>query len=207
MSAATYVTLAAPATCEQTIQASRFTAHARRADTPGEALAQLAELRARFPDATHHCWAYRIGAAYRFSDDGEPGGSAGAPILRAIEGQGVDHVLVVVVRFYGGVKLGVGGLLRAYSGVAAECLRLAERLTVRPRVALAVRVGFEQVSALYHLLGSFELERGAERYDERGLRLALSLFPEDRPAFEQALGDATRGQAVVEEVEAPPESR
>ena len=81
-------------------------------------------LRARYPDATHHCWAYRIGPAYRFGDDGEPGGTAGAPILRAIEGQGVDRVMVVVVRFYGGVKLGTGGLARAYGGTAAECLRM-----------------------------------------------------------------------------------
>lgn len=199
-----YVTLAAPASHQQTIQASRFTAHAQRADTPEEALAQLAGLRAQFPDATHHCWAYRIGAAYRFSDDGEPGGSAGAPILRATEGQGLDHVMVVVVRDYGGVKLGVGGLVRAYSGVTAECLRLAERLTVRPRVTVLVQVGFEHVSALYHLLGGLDVERGAEGYDERGLTLSLSLFPEDRPAFERALGDSTRGQALVEVVEESP---
>ncbi len=77
--------------------------------------------------ATHNCWAYRIGQDYRFNDDGEPGGTAGRPILQAIEGQGVDRVVVVVTRWYGGIKLGAGGLARAYGGTAAECLRLAER--------------------------------------------------------------------------------
>ncbi|MFC6616804.1 IMPACT family protein [Deinococcus radiophilus] len=95
---------------------------------PRRGLAYLAELRAKYPDATHHCWAYRIGELYRFNDDGEPGGTAGAPILRAIEGQGVQHVMVIVVRYYGGVKLGTGGLVRAYGGAAAECLRTAPAL-------------------------------------------------------------------------------
>ena len=114
-----FTTLAAPHRFDAVIENSEFLAFAERADSPEQALAQLAALRARYPDATHHCWAYRIGGAYRFNDDGEPGGTAGAPILRAIEGQGVDHVMVIVVRFYGGVKLGTGGLVRP-SGTASS---------------------------------------------------------------------------------------
>ena len=121
-----FTTLAAPHRFDAVIENSEFLAFAERADSPEQALAQLAALRGRYPEATHHCWAYRIGGAYRFNDDGEPGGTAGAPILRAIEGQGVDHVMVIVVRFYGGVKLGTGGLVRAYSGTAARS-RIASR--------------------------------------------------------------------------------
>lgn len=180
------------------IENSEFLAFAERADSPEQALAQLAALRGRYPEATHHCWAYRIGGAYRFNDDGEPGGTAGAPILRAIEGQGVDHVMVIVVRFYGGVKLGTGGLVRAYSGTAAECLRTAEKFEVRPRQALGVSVPFEHLSGLYHLLSQFEVLKGEEEYTAAGVRLPVDVYPEDVPAFVTTLRDATRGSAVVD---------
>lgn len=197
---APFVTLATPHRHDAVVENSEFLAFAGRADTPEEALAQLAALRERYPDATHHCWAYRIGPAYRFSDDGEPGGTAGAPILRATEGQGVDHVMVVVVRYYGGVKLGTGGLVRAYGGTAAECLRTAPRLEVRPRQTLTVSVPFEHLSALYHLLGTFNTARGEETYTASGVTLPVQVYPEDAAAFAQALRDATRGAAgAVEE--------
>jgi putative IMPACT (imprinted ancient) family translation regulator len=181
---APFVTLAGPHRHDAVVENSEFLAFAERADTPEEALAQLAARRARSPDATHHCWAYRIGAAYRSSDDGEPGGTAGAPILRAIEGQGLDHVMVVVVRYYG--------------GAAAECLRTAPRAEVRPRQPLTVRVPFEHLSRLYHLLGTFDTERGEEAYTASGVELAVQVDPEDVAAFTAALRDATRGAAGVE---------
>ncbi|EYB69382.1 hypothetical protein DEIPH_ctg008orf0110 [Deinococcus phoenicis] len=196
---APFITLAAQHRLDAVIENSEFLAFAERADAPAEALAQLAALRGRYPDATHHCWAYRTGPAYRFSDDGEPGGTAGAPILRAIEGQGVDHVMVVVVRYYGGVKLGTGGLVRAYGGTAAECLRTAPKLEIRPRQSLTVSVPFEHLSALYHLLGTFDTRRGTEGYTATGVTLPVEVYPEDTLAFAQALRDATRGAAAVEE--------
>ena len=183
------------------IENSEFLAFAERADSPEQALAQLAALRARYPDATHHCWAYRIGGVYRFNDDGEPGGTAGAPILKAIEGQGVDHVMVIVVRFYGGVKLGTGGLVRAYGGTAAECLRTAEKFEVRPRQTLSISVPFEHLSSLYHLLGKFDVLKGEEEYTASGVRLPVDVYPEEVTAFVTALRDATRGSAVVEGLE------
>ncbi|WP_019587118.1 IMPACT family protein [Deinococcus apachensis] len=195
---APFTTLAAPHRFDAVVENSEFLAFAGRADTPEEALAQLAALRERYPDATHHCWAYRIGPLYRFSDDGEPGGTAGSPILRAIEGQGVDHVMVVVVRYYGGVKLGTGGLVRAYGGTAAECLRTALREAVRPRHTLTVHVPFEHLSALYHLLGTFDTVRGEEAYTVSGVALDVGVYPENADAFAAALRDATRGAAGVE---------
>ncbi|WP_102125647.1 IMPACT family protein [Deinococcus planocerae] len=193
-----FTTLAAPHRHDAVVEGSEFLAFAERADTPGAALAQLAALHARYPDATHHCWAYRILPLYRFSDDGEPGGTAGAPILRASEGQGVDHVMVVVVRYFGGVKLGTGGLVRAYGGTAAECLRTAPRETVRPRVTLSVSVPFEHLSALYHLLGTFDTGRGEEAYTASGVTLPVRVYPEEAEAFTAALRDATRGAAEMD---------
>lgn len=196
---APFTTLAEPHRHDAVVENSEFLAFAERADTPEAALAQLAALRAKYPDATHHCWAYRIGAGYRFSDDGEPGGTAGAPILRAIEGQGIDHVMVVVVRYYGGVKLGTGGLVRAYGGTAAECLRTAAHLSVRPRQTLTVSVPFEHLSSLYHLLGQWDTERGEEVYTAVGVTLPVEVFPEEAEAFAAALRDSTRGAATVDE--------
>ncbi|PNY82849.1 IMPACT family protein [Deinococcus koreensis] len=196
---APFTTLAGPHRHDAVVENSEFLAFADRADTPDVALGQLAALKTRYPDATHHCWAYQIGPLYRFSDDGEPGGTAGAPILRAIQGQGLDHVMVVVVRFYGGVKLGTGGLVRAYGGTAAECLRTAGRFEVRPRVALSVTVGFEHLGALYHVLGEYDLQRGEEGYTAGGVTLDVGVYPEDVEGFTAALRDATRGGAVVGE--------
>lgn len=194
-----FTTLAEPFRHDAVIENSEFLAFAQRADMPEQALEQLAALKGRYPDATHHCWAYKIARAYRFNDDGEPGGTAGAPILRAIEGQGVDHVMVVVVRFYGGTKLGTGGLVRAYGGTAAECLRTAPKLHIRPRQRLMVTVPFESLSALYHLLGNFDTVKGAEEYTASGIKLVVEVYPEDAEAFGVALRDATRGAGQAEE--------
>ena len=104
-------TLAAPASHSVDVRHSRFRAQAAHAASIDAALGFLVGHSDR--DATHNCWAYRIGAEYRSSDDGEPAGTAGRPILAAIDGQGLDQVVVVVTRWYGGIKLGAGGLVRA----------------------------------------------------------------------------------------------
>ena len=201
MTGAVYTTVqatpAAPHRADTVTEGSEFIALAARADTPDDALAWVKSIRAGRPDAHHICWAYQIGAAYRSADDGEPGGTAGQPILRAIGGQGFDHVCVAVVRYYGGTKLGTGGLVRAYGNTAAECLRTASRLEVRPRVGVQASVPFDQVSTLYHLLTGFDLQRGQEEYGQHGLSLELELYPEDLDAFALALRDATRGTGEV----------
>ena len=92
------------------------------------------------PEATHNCWAYKIGQEYRFNDDGEPGGTAGRPILQAIEGQGMDRVAVLVVRWFGGVKLGAGGLVRAAAAAPPTACGRANgpRSSIWPRWAASV---------------------------------------------------------------------
>jgi len=114
-------TLRAPVSVSQEIKKSKFLGHAAPVASEEEARAFLAghsDLA-----ANHNCWAWRIGQAYRFSDDGEPKGTAGKPILQAIDGQGLDNVAVVVTRWFGGILLGSGGLMRAYGGTAAPRLR------------------------------------------------------------------------------------
>ena len=131
----TLSTLVAPCRYREEIKKSRFLAIAGPVASSEQALAFLGDV--ADPDATHNCWAFRIGQDYRFNDDGEPGGTAGRPILQAIEGQGVDAVMVVVTRWYGGIKPGAGGLVRAYGGTAPECLRRAARVPIAPLARLA----------------------------------------------------------------------
>lgn len=109
---------------------SRFVAWVFRCPDEEGLQRRLAELRAEHPKARHHCWAWRNGARYRFSDDGEPGGTAGRPLLQALEGAGLDEAAVVCVRWFGGVKLGTGGLVRAYSAAAARAAAAAGRVPI-----------------------------------------------------------------------------
>jgi uncharacterized YigZ family protein len=177
------------------IKKSRFIAHAVSIDSPDSAIVVLDNI--SNPEATHNCWAYKIGNQYRFSDDGEPGGTAGRPILAAIEGQGVDHVLVVVTRFFGGTKLGAGGLSRAYGGTAAQCLRAAARVKVKPKVKITLATPFDTIGAIYPLLEQFDAIKLDEDYVETGVRLTVELNFSESKQFAAALADATRGQAKI----------
>ena len=186
-------TLAGRARHEIDVKHSRFLALAAPVETPDQALAFIAEVAA--PDATHNCWAYRLGGLYRSSDDGEPAGTAGRPILAAIDGQGLDQVVVVVTRWFGGIKLGAGGLVRAYGGCAAECLRTAPRRELVDMAECTVVFGFGDTGAVHAALAAFGAERLGEDFDAHGTRLRLAL-PSDRLAALAAhLRDATRDRA------------
>ena len=117
---------------EQSVKKSRFLALALPVTTEEEAKAAIGEH--GHVDASHNCWAWRIDKAYRFSDDGEPSGTAGRPILAAIDGQSLDKTLVIVTRWFGGILLGSGGLVRAYGGTAAACLRTATVIEIKPSI-------------------------------------------------------------------------
>lgn len=192
-------TLAGRARFELEVKKSRHLAQAAPCTTPEQALTFVAEV--GDPAATHNCWAYRIGQQYRFSDDGEPGGTAGRPILAAIEGQGLDSVVVVVTRWFGGIKLGAGGLLRAYGGAAAECLRTAPRQPIIDLVEACLRVGFEHASTLHALLAQLDGEKLEERFDAEGIVLRIRIPCDNAQSLALALRDSTRGQSHFELVE------
>ncbi|HZX72375.1 MAG TPA: YigZ family protein [Rhodanobacter sp.] len=188
-------TLAATCRHREEIRKSRFLAIAGPVASGEQALAFLRDVAA--PDATHNCWAYRIGQDYRFNDDGEPGGTAGRPILQAIEGQGVDGVMVVVTRWYGGIKLGAGGLMRAYGGTAAECLRLAERVPIVAMARLGVHCDFAELALLKSRLKDTQAEIEHEAFGIDGVELQLRL-PHSRVDDAALLvSNITRGRSVV----------
>jgi len=186
-------TLAAPVQHGIEVKHSRFLARAAPIDSPAGAAAFLREV--AVPDATHNCWAWRLGGDYRSSDDGEPAGTAGRPILAAIDGQGYDRVVVVVTRWYGGIKLGAGGLVRAYGGAAAECLRLAPRQPLIDTLRLQVHVAFEDISLLHHLLPLYSAVKLGESFDAEGARIGLELPADQADALKTRLRDATRDRA------------
>lgn len=190
------VTLAAPAAHAIEVKRSRFLARAAHAPTPAAALDFLAEV--TDPTATHNCWAYRIGGDYRSSDDGEPAGTAGRPILAAIDGQGLDAVMVVVTRRFGGTKLGAGGLVRAYGGAAAECLRIAERRPLVVFAELRIACPFADSGEVHAALIPFAAEKLDESFDADGVRFRV-LLPADRvDALKTRLRDATRDRVRIE---------
>lgn len=193
---------------EETILRSRFITSVAPAATVAEATAFVREISAEFADATHNCWAYLVGPPASttyigMSDDGEPHGTAGRPMLHILLHADIGDVVAVVTRYYGGQKLGTGGLARAYSGgvqAALTTLPMAERVDL---VSAYLVVDYANVSAVQLLLGAMEAELVKQDYLERvsfELRLPRSRVDELR----QRVLDATRGQTILET--APDES-
>ncbi|ABF90124.1 conserved hypothetical protein TIGR00257 [Myxococcus xanthus DK 1622] len=187
---------------EQDIQKSRFITTAAHAPTVEEAKAFIARVREEFADATHNCWAFVVGppgstAQVGMSDDGEPHGTAGRPMLTALLHGGVGDVAMVVTRYFGGTLLGKGGLVRAYTaGVqqALESLPTTERVR---KTRLAVEVEYTHVDGLRRLLPSYEVQVLAEEYSATvGYRLELPVTQVE--ALRTALNDLTLGQVLVE---------
>ena len=149
-------------------------------------------------DATHNCWAWKLADQYRSSDDGEPGGTAGRPILAAIEAQDCDQVVVLVIRWYGGIQLGTGGLARAYGGGANKCLQNAERLPLISRVALSCACSFSEL-ALVKLrvaeLGGLVVE---EQFTANGVELELAVGEAQIDALQRQLADLSRGRILLQ---------
>lgn len=185
-------TLVAPCEYREEIRKSRFLALAAPVESAQQALAFIDQH--RDSSASHNCWAFKCGAQYRFSDDGEPGGTAGRPILAAIEGQDCDRVVVLVIRWYGGIPLGTGGLARAYGGSAAKCLQSGERLELVTRISARCHVPFAELARVRAWLAEWQPLLEAEHFDADGAALQLSLPAEQLAPAARQLADLSRGQ-------------
>lgn len=142
------------------------------------------------PDASHHCWAWRLGSPprERSADAGEPSGTAGVPILQVLRGAGLSDVLAVVIRWFGGTKLGKGGLARAYAGAAREALAGLPTVLRVPTVQVVLRLPYERVGAVKRLIHPPAVELESEEYGERA-RLVLTVHEDRKTALEQALAE------------------
>jgi len=149
-----YPVPAGPVDRELLINKSRFITWLRPVASREQAMAVIDEARARYPDASHHCYAYLLGnpasAQAAMNDDGEPSGTAGKPIFNVIQHKGMSDVLVVVSRYFGGVKLGAGGLVRAYAAAAEAVLAEVERVESVPQVTCRLEMGFPLEQRLRH---------------------------------------------------------
>lgn len=135
-------TLRAPAHSDLLVKKSRFIGCVQPVEGRAAANAIVARLRAEHPGAAHVCWALLAGGQSAANDDGEPGGTAGRPMLEVLRHQELEGVLATVVRYFGGVKLGAGGLVRAYTDAVAQALLGAEKVVLRRTVTLACHVGY-----------------------------------------------------------------
>ena len=192
-----YTTIAKPFEFKEVIKASRFIAYLSKALTVEEAQAQLADIRKLHPDSNHHCWAYRIGEVYRFSDDGEPGGTAGRPMVEVLNKRDIDRVMAVVVRYFGGTKLGAGGLVRAYGGTLAKALDNADLVQVLPMVELEVDVPFDQMDSVFRFLAEQPLSKDEPSYTATGMQLRLTMQQGLEDGFLDALRELSKGQASL----------
>lgn len=159
------------------------------------------QYRKTYPDANHVCWAYVIGNTRQpitqaFSDDGEPSGTAGKPMLHVLTERDVGNSLAVVVRYFGGVKLGAGGLVRAYSGAVSTAVNAAELVPVTPKVEFSVQVDFAREAKVRHLVSQFQGQILAVDYAAQ-VSLAISLEQAHLAQFTVQLTNETAGAALI----------
>ena len=185
-----------PATAEIRERGSRFRALAAPAESDSEARALRDVERTRFHDATHHVWAFRGSSGEeRWDDDGEPAGTGGRPILAAIDSGEVSDVAVVVTRWFGGTKLGTGGLARAYGRAAAAALAAMKLSTVRPGCVVRIRYDWPDTGAVAMTLEAFGARRIAEKHGD-GVELDVVVLVAESGTFRAALGESTGGRVV-----------
>ena len=187
-------TVAAPVHVEiEKIKGSRFICDLAPADDAGAAAGFVDMVRSRERAATHHCWAYRFDTGEsRSSDDGEPGGTAGPPILRRIEAAGLVDVVAVVTRYYGGTNLGTGGLIRAYGSATAAAIHAASLVHRNRTVVFQIEHPYHLSAGVGAVLASFDAEVVSSSYS--GSVTLVVRVPADRATtFNSDLGEATAG--------------
>ncbi len=197
--------LLAPGSCfryePDKIKGSRFIACVAPAKSEDDAEAFLTEIRAEFDDARHVCWAWRLGdegERTRSTDDGEPAGSAGRPILSQLEGHNTIRCVLAVVRYFGGVKLGVGGLVRAYGGAAGKCLDRAHLDPVILTTRLLIEHDYSCSGAVQGTLHHLQLTALEPVFDQR-VRFSLEVPRESVGDLRRELIERTAGRVTIAE--------
>lgn len=203
-----YNTVRKEAEASQIIEKSKFIAHVRPVSTREEAEAFIAEIKSRYKDATHNVPAMVIGDKFQIqwaSDDGEPQGTSGAPVVQMLVKEGITNVAVVVTRYFGGIKLGTGGLVRAYTGSAKLGIEAAEICSVQEICRMKISIEYTSLAKLQNLAaasldtenpvqGEFTIDE-AEYSDK--VVLSVSALPENEDAVKQTFANVTAGNAQI----------
>lgn len=183
--------------CEEKVKNSRFIATAIPVNGEKEAHSVISDIKKEFHDASHNCSAYRIGSGnkliYRYNDDGEPSGTGGRPIMKAIETRELSDICVVVTRYFGGTKLGTGGLARAYGQLATELLKKCEVEKKYETRTIEFSVGFDFVGVIHNILEKFKVDLKDSQYGDDVLFI-VEVRSTAFAAFKENLIEATNGQ-------------
>lgn len=190
------LSIAGPVQAEYVIRKSRFVVHCSPVADQAATLAFYEAV--ADPAASHNCWAWVLGHAKRFNDDGEPAGTAGKPILGAIEGKGLSQVMVVVTRYFGGIMLGVGGLIRAYGGSAASCLERAEWIEHHPVCQCRVTAAFAHTGAVHTAVEACGASKLQETFAAEGMELLVEVRLDRLRQLQGLLRDGTSGSASLQ---------
>ena len=191
-----YQTLKTYGEAEIIIKKSRFIGRAKPVETEEEAIAFIQGLRKKYPEATHHCYAYIIGknsGIMRYSDDGEPSGTAGIPILEVLKMRQVVNAVVVVTRFFGGVLLGAGGLVRAYTQGCVEAIKGAQVVVMEKSLTMAMDVPYSLWDKVQYEMGRQRVQIQQVNYAEQ-VECTFLIREEDLPAFAKVLANWTEGK-------------
>jgi len=186
---------------EETIKRSRFIATVAHAFTEEDAKAFISIIKNEFPDATHNCWAYVAGppgdtARIGMSDDGEPHGTAGKPILTVLLHSEIGEIVAVVTRYFGGTKLGTGGLVRAYSGSVKNALAGLSIKEKRDVITLTAILDYSKIIAVRQMIESFNSEIIEAKY-EADVSFKIELPKNDKDSFIHAITDLTGGEILI----------
>lgn len=188
----TYQTIAAPVTARLDIKKSEFITYAYPVHSREKAMFHVEQLREKYPDARHHCWAYIIGdpnntTSAGFDDDGEPNGTAGRPILSVLQHKSIGNVIIIVVRYFGGIKLGAGGLTRAYAGSAQAVVDEMVLTPYVPMTQVQIEAGFADESQVRYVVENMGGEIGEVSYTKT-VTLTVTLPEAEVSSLKDRLG-------------------
>ena len=189
---------------EEEIKKSRFITYLQHTEGLAQAKAFWQEIKLLHPNARHHCWATVAAQPNNsqelgFSDDGEPAGTAGKPMLAALQGSQIGEISAVVVRYYGGILLGTGGLVRAYGGGVQQALKLLETSLKVERKPYQVRCDYGQIQWLQNLCVTYDVQIIDQTFQEN-VRFQLGISDDKLIAFEQELTERSAGKLALIEI-------
>lgn len=199
-----YRTILEPGTDEIIEKKSRFIGYIRHTETEEEANAFINEIRKKHFDARHNCFAYSVDGqqqTIRFSDDGEPGGTAGKPILEVITGKGLCDVCIVVTRYFGGTLLGTGGLVRAYTDAAKACIDATDMVTKCLVVPMRLTTNYTDFGKIQYLLGSHNISVLDSEYGEN-VAVRIEVLVDYVPMIVKQLTEVTAARVQIEQEDA-----
>lgn len=202
MALAAYTSIGESFYWETEIKRSRFIAAVSGITSAEEGEAFLEACRKTYRDATHYCYAYRIGrepVREKSSDDGEPAGTAGHPMLFVLQREALTDVIAVVIRYFAGIKLGAGGLARAYGGTLAEALKAAPLLHYVPYIRLRIRMAYDSLGGFENFIRDRDIHIERRIFDE-AVTLEVLVLPSEKESLLRAVADMTGGRAEAEDM-------